>query len=68
MQKEYFKNLHGKSPKFKNEHMKIINNQKDIKLEVLDIIQTKIKNRKAASLDEISPEVSKTRKFDDLLL
>ena len=34
----------------------------------LDVILTKIKNRKAAAgLDEISPEVWKTRKFDDIL-
>ena len=29
---------------------------------------TKIKNRKAAGLDEIPPEVWKTRQFDDILL
>ena len=51
----------------------IINNQLDIKLkqftqEELDIVLTKIKNRKAVGLDEILPEVWKTRKFDDLLL
>ena len=28
----------------------------------------KIKDKKAASLDEIPPEVWKTRKFDDMLL
>ena len=36
--------------------------------EELDLVQRKIKNRKAAGLDEISPEVWKTRKFDNLLL
>ena len=34
----------------------------------LDVPLTKIENRKVAGLDEISPEVLKTRKFDDLLL
>ena len=53
--------------------MKIINNQQYIKLgqftqEELNILLKKIKNRKAANLDKISPKVWKTRKFDDLLL
>ena len=52
---------------------KIINNQPDIKLgqftqEKLNVVLTKIKNRKAAGLDEKPPEVLKTRKFDDILL
>ena len=51
---------------------KIIDNQLDIQLrqftqDELDVIQTKIKNRKVAGLDEISPEVCNTRKFDDIL-
>ena len=50
--------------------MKIIDYQIDIKLgqftqEELDVVLTKIKNRKAANLDKIPPEV---RKFDDILL
>ena len=36
--------------------------------EELDSVLKKIKNRKAAGLDEISPEVWKTRQFDDILL
>ena len=53
--------------------MKIIDNQLDIKLGwftegELDVVLTKIKNRKAAGLSEIPPEVWKTRKFDDILL
>ena len=45
----------------------------DIKLgpftkEELDSVLRKIKNRKAAGLDEIPPEVWKTRKFKDILL
>ena len=45
----------------------------DIKLgpftqEELDSVPRKIKNRKAAGLDEIPPEVWKTRQFDDILL
>ena len=52
--------------------MKIINHQQDIKLgeftqEELNRVLRKIKNRKAAGLDEILLEVWKTRKFDDLL-
>ena len=36
--------------------------------EELDSVLRKIKNRKAAGLDEIPPEVWKTRQFDDMLL
>ena len=36
--------------------------------EELDVVLTKIKNGKAAGLDEIPPEVWKTRKFDYILL
>ena len=36
--------------------------------EELDLVLRKIKNRKAAGLDEIPPEVWKTRQFDDILL
>ena len=53
--------------------MKIISNQLNIKLEQfiqeeLDLVLKKIRNRKAADLDEIPPEVWKTKKFDDILL
>ena len=53
--------------------MKIIDNQLNTKLgqftqEELDIVLTKIKNRKAASLDEIPTEVWKTKRFNDLQL
>ena len=52
---------------------RIISKQIDIKQgpftqEELDSVLRKIKNRKAAGLDEIPPEVWKTRKFDDILL
>ncbi len=44
----------------------------DIKLgpftQELDSVLRKIKNRKAAGLDEIPPEVWKTRQFDDIQL
>ena len=45
----------------------------DIKLrpftqEELDSVLRKIRNRKAAGLDEIPPEVWKTRQFDDILI
>ena len=52
---------------------RIISKQLDIKLgpftqEELDSVLRKIKNRKAAGLDEIPPEVWKTRWFNDILL
>ena len=52
---------------------RITSKQLDIKLgpftqEKLDLVLRKIKNRKAAGLDEIPPEVWKTRQFDDILL
>ena len=62
MGKKHFKNLLGKPPKVTDKSiMKIDNYQLDIKLgqftqDKLDIVLTKIKNRKAASLDEIPPE------------
>ena len=73
MWKEHFKNMLGKSPKVTDKLiMKIINNQLEIKLEQFlqvefKIVQTKIKNRKAASLIEVPSEVRKTRKFDEQL-
>ena len=51
---------------------KVIRNQQGIKLEQftqeLDLVRRKIKNRKAAGLDEICPRIWKTRKFDGILL
>ena len=49
---------------------KIIRKQSDIKLgqftqEELNSVLRKIKTRKTAGLDEIPPEVWKTREFDD---
>ena len=72
--KQHFENLLGKSPKVTHEPItKIINNQLDIKLgqfmpEELDSVLRKIKNRKATGLDEIPPEVCKTREFDNIQL
>ena len=53
--------------------MRIISKQLDIKLgqftqEELSSVLRKIRNRKAAGLDKIPPEVWKTREFDDILL
>ena len=51
--------------------MRIINKQLDIKLGPFtqeELVLRKIKNRKAAGLNEIPPEVWKTIKFDDILL
>ena len=71
---QHFKNLIGSLPKITDEPItRIISKQLDIKLgpftkEELDSVLKKIKNRKAAELDEIPPEVWKTRQFDDILL
>ena len=72
--KQHFKNLLGKPPKVTHEPTsKIIRKQLGIKLgqftqEELDSVQRKIKNRNAAGLDEIPPEVWKTKQFDDIQL
>ena len=72
--KQQFKNLLGSPPKITDEPItRIISKQLDIKLgpftkEELDSVLKKTKNRKAAGLDEIPPEVWKTRLFDDILL
>ena len=64
----------GSPPKITDEPItRIISKQSDIKLgpfikEELDSVLKKIKNRKAAGLDEIPPEVWKTRQFDNILL
>ena len=74
MWKEHFKNLPGNSPKVTDKPFtKIINCQLDIKLgqfteEEINVAETKILSRKAASLNEIPAIVWKTWKFDDLLL
>ena len=65
--KQHFENLVGNPPKIIHEPItRIISKQLDIKLgpftqEELDSVLRKIKNRKAAGLDEIPPEVWKTR-------
>ena len=72
--KQYFEKLQGNTPKVTYEPItRIICKQLDIKLrpfthEELDSVLRKIKNRKAAGLDEIPPEVWKTRQFDEILL
>ena len=71
--KQHFENLLGNPPKITHEPItRIISKHLDIKLgpftqEVLDSVLKKIKNRKAAGLDEIPPEVWKARQFDDIL-
>ena len=71
---QHFKNLLGNLPKITDEPItRIISKQLDIKLgpftkEELNSVLKKIKNSKAAGLDEIPPEVWKTRQFDDILL
>ena len=72
--KQHFENLLGNPPKVTHEPItRIISKQLDIKLgpfvqEELDSVLRKIKNRKAAGLDEIPPEEWKTRQFDEILL
>ena len=72
--KRHFENLLGNPPKITHEPItRIISKQLDIKLgpftqEELDSVLRKINNRKAAGLDEIPPEVWKTRQFYDILL
>ena len=61
--KQHFKNLPGKFSKVTDEPItKIIDNQLDIKqfTQELDVVLTKIKNRKAANFYEIPLEVGKT--------
>ena len=72
--KQHFENLQGNPPKITHEPInRIISKQLDIKLgpfskDELDSVLRKNKNRKAAGLDEIPPEVWKTRQFDGILL
>ena len=71
---QHFKNLLGNPPKITDEPItRISSKQLDIKLgpftkEELDSVLRRIKNRKAAGLDEIPLEVWKTRQFNDILL
>ena len=73
--KQHFENLLGNLPKVIHEPItRIISKQLGIKLEPFtqeeldSVLRKKIKNRKAAGLDEIPPEVWMTRQFDDILL
>ena len=74
LRKQHFEILLGNPPKVTHEPITRINSkQLDIKLgpftqEELNSVLRKIKNRKAAGLDEIPSEVWKTRQFDDILL
>ena len=72
--KQHFQNLLGNTLEVTHESItRTISKQLDCKLgpftqEGLDSVLRKTKNGKAAGLDEILPEVWKTRKFDDILL
>ena len=72
--KQHFENLLANPPNVTQEPITIIiSKQLDIKQgpftkEELDSVLRKIKNKRAAGLDEIPPEVWKTRQFDDILL
>ena len=68
-----FREFTRKPPRVTHEPIiKIISNQLDIKLgqftQELDSVLRKIRNSKAAGLDEIPPEEWKTMEFDDILL
>ena len=71
---KHFENLLANPPNITQEPItRVISKQLDIKLgpftkEELDSVLRKIKNRKAAGLDEIPPEVWKTRQFDNIQL
>ena len=64
-----FQEFDSKTPKETYKPItKIINNQLDIKfgqfsLNEFDIVQTKIKNRKAVGLDKIPPELWKSKEI-----
>ena len=64
---QHFKNLLGSPPKITDEPITRMISEQFTK-EELDSVLKKIKNRKAAGLDEIPLEVWKTRQFDDILL
>ena len=72
--KQHFENLLGNPPKVTHEPItRIISKQLVIKLgqftqEELDSVLRRIKNRKAAGLDEIPSEVGKSREFEGILL
>ena len=72
--KQHFMNLLGNPTKITHETItRIIYKQLDVKpgpftQEELDSVLRKIKNRKTAGLEEIPPEVWKTRQFDNILL
>ena len=72
--KQNFENLQENPPKVTHEPItRIMSKQLDIKLgpftlEELDSVLVKIKNRKASGLDEIPPDIWKTRQFNDILL
>ena len=72
--KQHFENLLRNPLKVTQEPiLRIISKQLDIKLrpftlEELHSVLRKIKNRKVAGLNEIPPEIWKTRKFDNILL
>ena len=72
--KQHFENLLGDPPEVIPDPItRIISKQLDIKLrpftqEELYLVLRKIRNRKAAGLDKIPPEVWKTRQFNDILL
>ena len=72
--KQHYENLLGNLPKVTHEPITaIISKQLDIKLgqfmqEELVSVLRKIENRKVAGLDEIPPELLKTRQFDNILL
>ena len=72
--KDHFKDLLGNTPDVSDTPIEqIIDNTLDVKLghftpDELNVVLKKIKNNKAAGLDNIPPEIWKTRAFDQILL
>ena len=71
---QHFENLLGPPPKVRHESItRIICKQLDIKLrqftqEEIGSVLRKVKNRRAAGLEKLPPDVLKTRKFTNILL
>lgn len=73
--KSHFQNLLGKQPNVSNKPIEMNPAQQELDIKTgpfneneLELVLKKLKNKKAAGLDNIPPEVWKTGKFNDLLL
>ena len=73
--KNHFQNLLGKQPNVLDVQIELNSAQQELPIKTgpfngseLEVVLGKLKNKKAAGLDNIPPEVWKTQKFNDLLL